>query len=74
LGDLKSGYSVSTATQLMLVRESRLLAHPDSLHRQVQMSGSRQPGKTTDAKSTLVVGMDERVYEQPSLRPCSTNW
>jgi AraC-like DNA-binding protein len=51
----------------MLVLESRSLAHYESVRRQVQLIDSRKPGKTTEAKKPLAVGMDERVYESTKL-------
>jgi AraC-like DNA-binding protein len=50
-----------------LVLKSRWLAHYDSVRRQVQLIDSRKPGKTTEAKKPLVVGLDERVYESTKL-------
>jgi AraC-like DNA-binding protein len=51
----------------MLVVDLGWLAHYDRIHRQVQLSDSRQPGKTIDAKEAPVVGLGERVYETTKL-------
>ena len=47
----------------MLVVDLSWLARYDSVHRQVQLTDSRQPGKMIDAKEAPVVGLSERVYE-----------
>lgn len=53
--------------QHMLAIDSGWLTGDDRIHRQVQLSDSRQTGKMIDEKEAPVVGLGERVYESTKL-------